>query len=152
MGWVVQQHGALYAREWGYNAEFEALVARICADFLERFDPLRERCWIAERGGAIIGSVFVVRQSARVAKLRMLIVHPDARGLGLGRRLVDECVRFARGAGYRTLTLWTHSQLAAARRIYEHAGFRLVRRQPVQSFGKDLVDETWELVLSEARR
>jgi GNAT superfamily N-acetyltransferase len=152
MGWVVQQHGALYAREWGYSAEFEALVARICADFLERFDRRRERCWIAERAGAIIGSVFVVRKSKDVAKLRMLIVAPEARGLGLGRRLVGECVRFARRAGYRTLTLWTHSQLAAARRIYEQAGFRLVRRQPVRSFGRDLVDETWELRLRETRR
>src|SRR6476660_5752037 len=105
MGWVIHRHGALYAQEWGYNAAFEALVARICADFLDHFDPARERCWIAERNGAIVGSVFVVRKSDRIAKLRMLIVEPEARGLGLGQRLVDECIRFARQAGYRTLTL-----------------------------------------------
>src|SRR5262249_10100521 len=145
MGWVIQQHGALYAREWGYAPSFEALVARICADFLDHLDPARERCWIAERDGVIVGSAFVVRQSRTVAKLRMLIVHPDARGLGLGRRLVGECVRFARAAGYRTLTLWTNSQLAAARRIYRQAGFRCVRAAPVRSFGRRLVDETWEL-------
>lgn len=147
IGWVVHRHGALYAREWGYDAHFEALVARICADFLETHDPARERCWIAERDGDIIGSVFVVRKSGTVAKLRMLLVEPEARGLGLGQRLVDECIHFARGAGYRTLTLWTHAQLTAARRIYERAGFRCIRREPVHSFGKRLVDETWELTL-----
>ena len=151
MGWVIQAHGALYGREWGYSPAFEALVARICADFLDRFDPSRDRCWIAECDGAIVGSAFVVRKSKQVAKLRMLIVDPGARGLGLGRRLVDECVRFARGAGYRTLTLWTHSQLIAARRIYEQAGFRCIHRQPVRSFGHDLVDETWALTLAAPR-
>jgi len=151
MGWVIQQHGALYAREWGYAPAFEALVARICADFLDRFDPARERCFIAERDGAIVGSAFVVRHSRTIAKLRMLIVRPEARGAGLGRRLVDECVRFARAAGYRTLTLWTHSQLAAARGIYRNAGFRCVRRAPVRSFGRDLVDETWTLTLAAPR-
>jgi DNA-binding MarR family transcriptional regulator/N-acetylglutamate synthase-like GNAT family acetyltransferase len=151
MGWVIAQHGALYAREWGYSAAFEALVARICADFLDRFDPAAERCWIAERDGARIGSVFLVRKSKTVAKLRLLIVDPQARGLGLGARLVDECVRFARDAGYRTLTLWTHRQLEAARRIYQRAGFRCVAAQPVRSFGRDLVDETWELRLGPSR-
>jgi DNA-binding MarR family transcriptional regulator/ribosomal protein S18 acetylase RimI-like enzyme len=151
MGWVIQAHGALYAREWSYSPAFEALVARICADFLEGFDPSGERCWIAERDGATVGSAFVVRKSKQVAKLRMLIVAPGARGGGPGRRLVDECVRFARAAGYRTLTLWTHSQLAAARRIYEQAGFRCVGRQPVRSFGHNLVDETWELTLAAPR-
>jgi DNA-binding MarR family transcriptional regulator/GNAT superfamily N-acetyltransferase len=147
MGWIVQQHGAIYAREWGYNHDFEALVARIVADFLEHFDPARERCWIAEKDGANVGSVFVVSKSKTVAKLRLLIVDPGARGLGIGRRLVDECVRFARAAGYRTLTLWTHSQLAAARRLYQNAGFTRTHHQKNHSFGKELVDETWNLQL-----
>jgi DNA-binding MarR family transcriptional regulator/GNAT superfamily N-acetyltransferase len=151
MGWVIERHGELYAREWGYTTEFEALVARICADFLDHFDPTGERCWIAERDGVPVGSAFVVRKSKTVAKLRLLIVDPSARGLGLGGRLVDECVRFAREAGYRTLTLWTHRQLEAARRIYHAAGFRCVAATPVHSFGKKLVDETWELSLAPPR-
>jgi DNA-binding MarR family transcriptional regulator/GNAT superfamily N-acetyltransferase len=147
IGWVVHRHGALYAQEWGYDATFEALVARIAADFIDHFDPARERCWIAEKDGAIAGSVFVVAKSKTVAKLRMLLVEPSARGLGIGGRLVDECVRFARAAGYRMLTLWTHSQLTAARRLYQQAGFTRTHAQPVHSFGKDLVDEIWELRL-----
>jgi DNA-binding MarR family transcriptional regulator/GNAT superfamily N-acetyltransferase len=151
MGWVIQRHGELYAREWGYSPAFEALVARICADFLDRFDPSGERCWIAEREGVPVGSAFVVRKSKTVAKLRLLIVDPAARGLGLGGRLVDECIRFARDAGYRTLTLWTHGQLDAARRIYQRAGFRCVAAQPGHSFGRTLVDETWVLRLAPPR-
>ena len=147
MGWVVHRHGAIYAREWGYNEDFEALVARIVADFLEHFDPKRERCWIAEQDGAIVGSVFVVSKSKAVAKLRLLLVEPSARGLGIGRRLVDECIRFARVAGYRTLTLWTHSQLTAARRLYRQAGFARTHQERNHAFGLDLVDETWELQL-----
>jgi DNA-binding MarR family transcriptional regulator/GNAT superfamily N-acetyltransferase len=147
MGWVVHRHGAIYAREWGYNEEFEALVARIVADFLDNFDLKRERCWIAEQDGDVVGSVFLVTKSKTVAKLRLLLVEPQARGLGIGRRLVDECIRFARLAGYRTLTLWTQSELTAARRLYKQAGFRRTHEEPSHSFGKDTVAETWELRL-----
>jgi DNA-binding MarR family transcriptional regulator/GNAT superfamily N-acetyltransferase len=153
MGWVIHRHGAIYAREWGYNAEFEALVARICADFLDRFEPAGERCWIAERQGEIVGSVFVVRKSKTVAKLRLLLVEPEARGLGIGRRLIDECIHFARQAGYRRLTLWTQRDLDAARRLYQQAGFRCVRRTTHDSFGrKRLVAETWDLALQESSK
>jgi DNA-binding MarR family transcriptional regulator/N-acetylglutamate synthase-like GNAT family acetyltransferase len=144
MGWVVERHGALYAAEWGYDEHFEALVARITADFLDRFQPDRERCWIAERDGIRIGSVFLVEKTKTVAKLRMLLVEPSARGLGLGRRLVEVCVAFARAAGYRRITLWTHSELAAARRIYEQAGFTCTAQEATRDFSRDLVSETWE--------
>jgi GNAT superfamily N-acetyltransferase len=148
MGWVVHRHGAIYAREWGYNAAFEALVATIVAHFLDRFDPARERCWIAEREGQIIGSVFLVKKSRTVAKLRLLLVEPDARGLGLGARLVQECIDFAREAGYRKLVLWTQSELDAARKLYQRAGFQCVATEKHDSFGKTgLVAETWELGL-----
>ncbi len=147
MGKVVELHGALYAREFGYDMTFEALVAEIVAKFVRDFDPRRERCWIAERGGAVVGSVFAVRQSRTVAKLRLLIVHPGARGAGLGRRLTRACIRFARRAGYRKLALWTQSHLDAARRIYQAEGFRRVAREPHASFGKRLVGEYWELEL-----
>ena len=145
IGWVVQRPGALYAREWGYVATFEALVARIAADFVDHYDPRRERCWIAEKDGETVGSVFLVKKSATVARLRMLIVDPQARGLGIGRRLVDECVRFAKQTGYRKITLWTHGQLLAARGIYQQAGFECIDRKRGHTFGRDLVDEIWEL-------
>jgi DNA-binding MarR family transcriptional regulator/N-acetylglutamate synthase-like GNAT family acetyltransferase len=147
MGWVVQRHGELYAHEYGWNEDFEALVAQIAAEFIQNLDPARERCWIVERNGRRIGSVFVVRKTAKVAKLRLLLVEPDARGIGLGRRLVDECIRFARRVGYRKLVLWTQSNLDAAHHVYAAAGFKLTDTQRHRSFGHDLVAETWELAL-----
>ncbi len=147
MGWVIHRHGVLYAQEYGWDERFEALVAQIAAEFIQKFDTKRERCWIAERDGAIVGSVFLVNKSNRVAKLRLLLVEPSARGLGIGVRLVDECVRFAKQAGYRKITLWTQSNLDAARHIYGKAGFGVVKRERNKTFGKNLVSETWELTL-----
>ena len=144
MGWVTSAHGALYAQEYGWDISFEALVAKIAAEFIEKFDPQRERCWIAELDGAPVGSVFVVRKTDAIAKLRLLIVDPKARGLGLGKRLTDECLRFAKEAGYSSMTLWTQSILTSARGIYQRAGFKLVAEEPHHSFGVDLVGETWE--------
>ncbi len=147
MGWVVHRHGALYAQEYGWDEHFEALVAQIVADFINNYQPARERCWIAEMDGAIVGTVFVVQSSETVAKLRLLLVEPKARGLGLGTRLVEECIRFARRSGYQKLMLWTNSVLVEARHIYQKTGFTLVAQEEHHSFGHDLVGETWELIL-----
>ena len=149
MGWVTSAHGALYAQEYGWNIMFEALVAKITAEFIENFDARRERCWIAELDGERVGSVFVVRKNDEVAKLRLLIVNPRARGLRLGTRLVDECLRFAKTAGYSSMTLWTQSNLTAARGIYQRAGFKLTAQEPHRSFGVDLIGETWDIKLRE---
>ena len=144
MGWVVQRHGEIYHQEYGWNEEFEALVAEITAEFVRKLDVTRERCWIAEHGGRRVGCIFLVAKDATTAKLRLLLVDPDARGLGVGRKLVAECVRFARAAGYRKIVLWTQETLTAARHLYTEAGFVKTAREPHRSFGHDLVGETWE--------
>ncbi len=147
MGWITQRHGVLYAQEYGWDIQFEALVAEIVAKFIRSFDPRRECCWIAEKDGENVGSVVLVEDAASVAKLRLLLVEPRARGLGIGARLVQECLSFARQAGYRAVRLWTNSVLVAARRLYEREGFRLIKAQPHFSFGHELIGETWELAL-----
>ena len=143
MGRVVQQQTAIYAREYGWNWEFEALVAEIVAKYLREYDPTCERCWIAEKDGEVVGSVFVIRHDQSTAKLRMLYVDASARGMGIGQRLVDECVRFARQVGYTRMLLWTVDILTDARKLYQKAGFELVEEEPMVSFGKALVSQTW---------
>lgn len=149
LGWIVHRHGVLFTREFGWNQHFEALVARIVADYVESYDAARDCCWIAERNGERVGSVFVMKDRVRpeAARLRLLLLEPSARGLGIGRRLVDECTRFARDAGYRTISLFTTSVLLAARRIYAEAGYRLVHEEPHDAFGVPVTAETWELTL-----
>jgi DNA-binding MarR family transcriptional regulator/N-acetylglutamate synthase-like GNAT family acetyltransferase len=147
MGWIAHRHGIIYARDYGWDETFEALVAEIAAKFVKEFKPGRERCWIAERGNDILGSVFVVEEDATTAKLRLLYVEKEARGLGLGAKLVDEVIAFSRQAGYRRLVLWTNDILQAARHIYENRGFKLISEEKHRSFGHDLVGQYWELVL-----
>jgi DNA-binding MarR family transcriptional regulator/GNAT superfamily N-acetyltransferase len=151
MGWVVQRHGEIYHQEYGWNEEFEALVAEITAEFVRKLDVTRERCWIAEHDGRRVGCIFLVAEDATTAKLRLLLVDPDARGLGVGRKLVAECVRFARAAGYRKIVLWTQETLTAARHLYTEAGFVKTAREPHRSFGHDLIGETWERELHGAK-
>jgi GNAT superfamily N-acetyltransferase len=147
MGWIVSRHAILYAQEYGWTDPFEGLCAQIVADFVNNFDAERERCWIAEAGGKNAGCVMLVKDSGDVARLRLLLVEPFARGLGIGGRLVDECVQFARAAGYRKITLWTHSVLLPARHLYQRAGFRLVSSEARQSWGQDVISEIWDLPL-----
>ena len=150
MGWIVHRQAILYAEEYGWDETYEALAAEIVAQFIKNYDPKHERCWIAEKDGARVGAVFVAKASEEVAKLRLLHVEPGARGCGIGKRLVEECVRFARNAGYQKITLWTQSILHAARHIYKQLGFRVVNEEQHHSFGKDLTAETWELSLRTA--
>ena len=147
IGWIVSRHGAVYAQEYGWDISFEALAAEIAAQFIRSYDPAREHCWIAEIGGEPVGSVFLVKASDEVAKLRLLLVEKKARGFGVGRALTEQCIHFARQAGYASITLWTQSILLAARGIYQRAGFRRVKEEKHHSFGVDLVGETWELKL-----
>jgi GNAT superfamily N-acetyltransferase len=147
IGWVIHRNGVLYYQEYGWDETFEALVAEVLGKFVRKLDPARERAWIAERDGKIVGSIFCVAKSRTVAALRVLYVEPSARGLGIGARLVDECITFARSAGYRKLTLWTNSVLDSARRIYQARGFILIEEERHHSFGKDLVGQNWVLNL-----
>ena len=146
-GWVISRHGALYHQEFGWDGSFEILVAEIATSIARNFDPSREAGWIAEVAGKPVGSVFLVRVNNETAKLRLLILDPTARGKGIGTRLVAACTAFARAAGYRRITLWTHSILIAARKLYAAEGYRLIASEPMHDFGQDLVSETWELLL-----
>ncbi|MFZ0268933.1 GNAT family N-acetyltransferase [Caulobacter sp.] len=147
-GWIVQRHGLLYAQEQGWDARFEGVVAGVVADYIKTFDPAREACWIAEHQGVPVGSILLARESDTVGRLRLLLVEPSARGLGVGDRLVTECIAFARLAGYAEVVLWTQSNLLPARRLYERAGFVLEEVWPYDGFGDGLISETWRLVLS----
>jgi DNA-binding MarR family transcriptional regulator/GNAT superfamily N-acetyltransferase len=147
IGWIVHRHGVLYSKEYGWDERFEALVGRVVVEFVERFDPSRERCWVAERNGEIVGSIFAVRKSKTVVKLRLLYVEPSARGLGIGARLVDEMIRFSRDVGYKRIVLWTQSDLVSARKIYKAKGFELTGTEGHDLFGSPLTAETWELQL-----
>ena len=149
IGWIIQRHGEIYAHEYGWDTSFEAVVAEVCANFLRRYDPARERCWIAEVDGRRVGSVMLIqdREHADAARLRVLLVEPDARGLGVGRMLVEECTRFARTSGYLRILLWTNSLLAAARKLYEREGYHLVETRPHNVYGHNMTGETWELIL-----
>ena len=148
---MLYRHGVMYAEEYGFDESFEAMVARIAATFIENFDARRERCWIAERDGEVVGSVLLVKAGEEIATLRLFYVEPKARALGIGSRLVSECIGFARRAGYRKITLWTNDVLVSARRIYQAAGFRLVQEEPHHSFGQDLIGQYWELALPAQR-
>lgn len=152
MGWIVYRQTLLYASEYGWDNSYEALASEIVARFIKTYDPKRERCWIAERDGRRVAGVFIARESDEVAKLRLLHVEAEARGLGIGTRLVEECIRFSRQAGYKKISLWTQSILSAARHIYEKQGFRIVRQESHHSFGKDLTAETWEIDLADSKR
>jgi GNAT superfamily N-acetyltransferase len=147
LGWIVYRHAVLYSQEYGWHQGFEALVMEIAASFLKNYDPASERCWVAERSAEIVGCVLLVKRSKRVAQLRLLLVEPSARGLGIGKRLVEECIRFSRQAGYKKIVLWTHDVLSAARGIYQKAGFKLIGTGSHEDFGPRATSETWELAL-----